>query len=108
MKGRDLLILKAELNIESLEKFKKLLGIRGTHTIYEYLLRDELPQTLALACAALRAGLEPYAPSSQVTNEISLRMEAHSGSTLRWMELQLRLRSRPEQSLAECDEGGAA
>lgn len=87
MHGRDLLILKAQLNIEPNAELIRALGI-DHKTFYATLLKDEVPHPLALACAALAAGLAPYSPPI-VTPEMQLRIEACSASTLRWLEQRL-------------------
>jgi hypothetical protein len=87
MKGTDLLILKAEIGIQSNAKLAQLLGV-SEKTIYNTLTKAKVPLTLSLAAAALRAGLEPYTPP-KLNSELQLKVEADSASTLRWLELQL-------------------
>ncbi len=65
MKARDLLHLKAALKIKSTAELVRRLGTNET-TIYRW-LRDpeqDLPVYIALAAAALVAGLKPFEPGS--------------------------------------------
>jgi hypothetical protein len=63
MKGRDLLTLKAELQIHSNVEMANRLGIGITMFQNRLNLPDEdVPEWLAMAAAAVRAGLEPYRP----------------------------------------------
>lgn len=81
MHGTDLLLLKAELDLESNKELIRKLGVAET-TFYSMLPRAKLPLYMALAAAALKAGLEPYAPDP--TLDIDL-VRKHSASTLRWL-----------------------
>lgn len=83
MKGTDLLILKAELGIESHAELSRRLGITE-RTLYHAIRRDQVSRHLALAAAALRAGLEPYT-APPLTEYVVSHMRAHSSSTLDWM-----------------------
>lgn len=81
MKGTDLLILKAQLGIESNAELIRRLGI-SEGAFYDTLLRLKVSRPIRLAAAALVAGLEPYSPP-QLTPEMILRIEATSAETLR-------------------------
>jgi len=60
MKGVDLLILKDELGLPSNMALVRAFGISET-SLYTHLRRDRnVPKMMALASAALRAGLDPY------------------------------------------------
>lgn len=72
MKGRDLLVLKAELELHSASELQRRLGISSS-TWKRWVIDDpdqELPLHIALACEAIIRGLGPYKPAELPNNVI--------------------------------------